>query len=135
MDYLHRVSGPVRGRIHRVAAYQMTLYFFEILYLMIALLFMYGKAVSIAVGAALSLLLAVHIVQMYFKKNRNRLIQLFIIDLHAAFAIGYLFGTAARGADADPAAALILATRTLTLAMELPLAFFLSGSATRELFS
>ena len=135
MELPGRLQAVVRDRIHRIAAYQMTLYYFEILYLMLALLFMYGKAVSLIKGAALSLLLAVHIVQVYFRKNRNRLIQLFIIDLHAAYALGYLFSIAVRGMDADPGAVLILATRTATLVLELPLAFFLSGPDTRERFS
>lgn len=135
MEQFSRLNGLVRGNIHRFAAYQMTLYYFEILYLMLALLFLYGRALSITLGALLSLLLAVHIVQVYYKKNRHRLIQLFVIDLHAAFTIGYLFSMAVRGPDADPAGILILTTRSVTLALELPLAFFLTGRETRELFS
>ena len=63
-------------RVNQYTAYVSTLYFFEILYLMITLLFLYGKTASIVTGAVLSLLLSYHIIQIYFKSPLHRKLQL-----------------------------------------------------------
>ena len=114
-------------RIHQYTAYVSTLYFFEILYLMIALLFLYGKTWSIITGTILSLLLAYHIIQIYFKKSLHRKLQLYLMDLHAAFVIGYLFASAASGIDAGGLTIIMHIIRSLTLVLELPLIVVLTG--------
>ena len=98
-------------RIHLLTAYVATLYYFEIIFLMFGLLFLYGTAVSITAGALLSLLLAYHIIQLYYRKKTHRAIQLWLIDLHAAFAAGYLFYCIAGGAGSDPGTPLVIAVR------------------------
>jgi hypothetical protein len=113
-------------RVHQYTAYISTLYFFEILYLMIALLFLYGKTASIIAGAVLSLLLAYHIIQIYFKKPLHRKLQLYLMDLHAAFVIGYLFASAASGIDTGGLAVIVHIIRSLTLVLELPLIIVLT---------
>jgi len=113
-------------RVHQYTAYLMTLYYFEIIYVMIGLLFLYGKAASIITGLVLSLLLAYHIIQIFFKKNLHRKLQLYIIDLHAAYVMGYLFSSIAMGIDTGIMTILIHIIRFLTLLLELPLIFFLT---------
>ncbi len=128
------IVSPIRNRISRVSAYMATLYYLEIISLMFGLLFLYGKAVSIIAGAALTLFLTCHIIQLYFANDLHRKIQLFIIDIHAAFAAGYLFYNIAQDAPLDPAALMILIMRTFILACEVPLIFVLTGSEAVEVF-
>ncbi|MBP7736853.1 MAG: hypothetical protein KA369_12830 [Spirochaetes bacterium] len=124
----------IRGRINRISAYIVTLYYLEIVFLMFGLLFLYGKGVAIAAGVILSLLLTYHIIQLFFGKSLHRKLQLCLIDVHAAFAAGYLFYSAVQGIDTSPAALLILVTRSLLLACELPLLICLSGDEGAEAF-
>jgi len=134
MEHIAAIRAGITKRIHQLTAYVATLYYFEIIFLMFGLLFLYGPAVSITTGALLSLLLAYHIIQVYFRKNIHRVIQLCIIDLHAAFAAGYLFYCVAGGAGSDPGTPLVIAVRSLLLACEVPLLYFLSGSEAAESF-
>jgi hypothetical protein len=128
---LRRFAG---GRSNRVAAYQATLYYMEIIALMFALLFLYGKLASVMAGICLSTALTYHIIQLYFGKNPHRIIQLCIIDLHAAFAAGYLVYHALAGIDAGAGASLVPAMRALILASEVPLLFLLTGSGAAQDF-
>lgn len=71
---------------------------------MFLLLIAYGKFISIAAGIILSVLLTLQIINLYFKKNINRKIQLFLMDIHLAyslvFIINFLFYKSGRtGAD------------------------------------
>lgn len=105
------------------AAYASTLYFIEILILMISLVFLYGKAVAAAVGIALSAALAYHTIQLYFMKERHRVVHCFLIDLHAAFAAAYVAAAAMRGSSGEGA---IIAARCVILAVELPVLLLLT---------
>jgi hypothetical protein len=134
MAFFASIYVYLKQKIHLYTAYVMTLYFFEILYLMFGLLFLCGKTVSIFAGVFLSLLLAFHIIQIFFRKSVHRKIQLFITDVHAAFVIGYLFTSAVMGIDAGGMAILIHVIRTLTLLLELPLIFFLTREDVAEKF-
>jgi hypothetical protein len=134
MAQLITIRAWIMKRIHLLAAYGAVLYFFEIIFLMFGLLFLYGKVVSITAGVILSLLLAYHVIQVYYRKKVHRAIQLWVIDFHAAFAAGYLFYCAAGGAGSDPGTPLVIAARALILACELPLLYFLAGSEAAEAF-
>ena len=134
MEFFSSVKQLIRDRIHQLTAYMATLYYLEIISLMFGLLFLYGKAASIIAGVILSLLLAYHIIQLYLKNGLHRRIQLFIIDIHAPFAIGYLFYNVALGADVDLPALFIILVRTILLACEIPLLFCLTGKDAVEIF-
>jgi hypothetical protein len=134
MEFFSFVKPLLRDRIHQLAAYMATLYYLEIISLMLGLLFLYGKAVSIIAGVVLSLLLAYHIIQLYFKNGLHRKIQLFIIDIHAPFAVGYLIYNIAQGAEIDMLALFIILVRTFLLACEIPLLFCLTGKDAAEIF-
>ncbi|MBN2160671.1 MAG: hypothetical protein JW807_14880 [Spirochaetes bacterium] len=112
---------------HRVSAYISTLYYLEIIFLMLMLVFLYGKAVAVSAGIILSLALAYHIIQLYYKKKPHRIIQLWIIDVHAAFTAGYLFYNAWPGVEADALTRVIIAARIVILLCELPLLFILTA--------
>jgi hypothetical protein len=134
MELLGAFRAGIMKRVHLLTAYAAVLYYFEIIFLMFGLLFLYGKIVSITAGAILSLLLAYHIIQLSYRKRVHRAIQLWIIDIHAAFAAGYLFYCAAGGTGIDPGTPPVIAARALILACELPLLYFLSGSEGAEAF-
>jgi len=76
-------------RIHIFLSYFNILYFFEIFFLTILLFLTMGKIVAVIGGGCLSIALAYHIVQIYFKSKLHRLIQLFLMDIHFAIAIAY----------------------------------------------
>jgi hypothetical protein len=134
MEQLDTIRAGILKRIHLLAAYGAVLYFSEIIFLMFGLLFLYGKTVSIAAGAILSLALAYHIIQLYYRSRVHRAIQLWAIDVHAAFAAGYLFYCVAGGPGSDPGTPVVIAARALILAYELPLLYFLSGREAAESF-
>jgi hypothetical protein len=134
MEFFTSIKSLLRNRLHQLTAYMATLYYLEIISLMFGLLFLYGKAVSIIVGTVLSLLLAYHIIQLYLKNELHRKIQLFIIDIHAPFAIGYLFYNIAHGIEVDMLALFIIFVRAFLLTCEIPLFWYLTGKDAFEIF-
>ena len=126
---MHRNNeASVPGRT-RWIPYVLTLYYLEIIFLMFGLLFLYGRTAAVAAGAVLSLLWTYHIIRFHFGDERHRKIQLWVVDLHAAFTAGYLFYTAARGAGDGAAAPLVLGARVLILLCEIPLFLILTDGA------
>lgn len=123
-----------KNRANRIAAYAATLYYLEVIALMFGLLFLYGKTVAIMVGAALTLLLTCHIIRLYLGYNIQRKIQLFIIDLHAAFAAGFIFYSIAQTAPVESSSLPLLIMRAGILACELPLLLLLTGDEARRAF-
>ncbi len=85
-----RIRNSLRSGVGGFASYFNILYFIEIINLMFLLSFVTGKAVAMTAGLILALLLSVQIIMMYFKRQRARRIQLFMMDIHAAIAIGGL---------------------------------------------
>ncbi len=134
MERAQAFSAFIRNRIHQVSAYIATLYYLEIVFLMFGLLFLYGRAAAIIVGLLLTLLLTYHIIQLFFKNSLHRKLQLYLIDIHAAFAMGYLFYNAAQGLDRAPSALIILIARSMLLACELLLFYYLAGDEGAEAF-
>jgi hypothetical protein len=135
VELLNSITTPGRNMISRVSAYMATLYYLEIISLMFGLLFLYGKAVSIIAGTALTLFLTFHIIRLYFTIDLHRKIQLFIIDIHVAFAAGYLFYNISQETPLDPAALAILGMRTFIMVCEMPLLCLLTGDEARKEFS
>lgn len=132
--FTHEAALFFKNRAGKVSAYMATLYYLEIIALMFGLLFLYGKAVSIMAGSALTLLLTYHIIRLYLGSDLHRKIQLAVIDLHAAFAAGFLFYALAQAAPIDPASLPLLLTRTAILACEVPLLLLLTGDSARSGF-
>ncbi|OHD69432.1 MAG: hypothetical protein A2W19_05860 [Spirochaetes bacterium RBG_16_49_21] len=128
MEFLKSINTLIERRAHQYTAYITTLYYFEVVYLMLGILFLYGKTASILCGSTLSLVLAYHIIRIFFKNGLHRKIQLYLIDVHAAFVIGYLFSSSAAGIDAGGIMVILYIIRSITLFLELPLIFFLTRS-------
>lgn len=80
----------IKKRAFKIVSYFNLLYFIEIINLMFLLLIMFGKVISIITGLILALLLSLHIILLYFKKERNRKVQLYLMDIHLAYSIPFL---------------------------------------------
>ena len=80
----------IKKRVFVYASYFDVLFFFEIINLMFLLLMAYGKIISIAGGSILSVLLSLQIINLYFKKEINRKIQLYLMDIHLAYSVPFI---------------------------------------------
>ena len=80
----------IKKRVFVYASYFDVLFFFEIINLMFLLLMAYGKTISIAGGSILSVLLSLQIINLYFKKEINRKIQLYLMDIHLAYSLPFI---------------------------------------------
>jgi hypothetical protein len=80
----------LKKRVFIYVSYFDVLFFFEIINLMFLLLIVYGKFVSIACGFILSVLLSIQIINLYFKKEINRKIQLYLMDIHLAYSVPFI---------------------------------------------
>lgn len=69
--------------------YIATLYYAEILYIMFFINFLYGKLLSVTAGISLSVLLTLHVIRLFYKKNFNRKLQLYLMDFHCAYSSAY----------------------------------------------
>ena len=84
------VPDIIKKRVFVYASYFNILFFFEIINLMFLLLIIYGKIISITAGGILSVLLSLQIINLYFRKETSRKIQLFLMDIHAAYSIAFI---------------------------------------------
>ncbi|MFH0977618.1 MAG: hypothetical protein V1874_17705 [Spirochaetota bacterium] len=84
----------IKKRPFVFVSYFNVLYFFEIINLMFLLLMIYGKVISVLSGIILSVLLSFHIINLYYKKEINRKMQLFMMDVHLAYSLPFLLITA-----------------------------------------
>lgn len=82
-----------RDLIGEYTPYIATLYFIEVIYLMFMINFIFGKTAAVVSGASISFLLSYHIISLFNRKNLNRKIQLFLMDIHFAYSIGFLFSS------------------------------------------
>lgn len=121
VDLLRRGMASLRERASVIGAYFSTLYYLEIIYLMMVLLFIFGKPLAAVAAIALALLLSVHIVRLYNTRPGSRLVQLAIMDVHAALSLAFLVTLAVRGGDPGPTTWLTALVRGLMLLGEIPL--------------
>jgi hypothetical protein len=84
------IPNIIKKRVFVYASYFDILFFFEIINLMFLLLMAYGKIISIAGGSILSVLLSLQIINLYFKKEINRKIQLYLMDIHLAYSVPFI---------------------------------------------
>jgi hypothetical protein len=93
---------------------------------MFLLSFVTGKAVAMTAGLILALLLSAQIIMMYFKRQRARRIQLFMMDIHAALAIGGLLRAMTSPGHAGGLFAAFIAFRIVIVAGEALLIYLLT---------
>jgi hypothetical protein len=80
----------IRKKVFVYVSYFDVLFFFEIINLMFLFLIVYGKFISITSGVILSILLSMQIINLYFKKEINRKIQLYLMDIHLAYSVPFI---------------------------------------------
>ncbi len=114
------------GRIHFLVSYFSTLYYVEIVVLMVSVLFVYGKFASVTVGIVLSILLTLQIVRIFYKRDRYRKIQLILMDLHLAYGLAFFATLPWSGFRLDGANALVFSVRLILVAGEIVLIFLLT---------
>ena len=110
-----------------ISAYCSTLYYFEIIYIMVIMLFVYGKIVSVVTGLTLTVLYTAHLVRLYFRKTLNRLLHLLIMEVHLAYTSAFLFNIMINSRHPEPYLASFIAARVLILVVEIPLIFLLTS--------
>ncbi len=81
----------LKQKVSSFVPYLSTFYYVEIIYLMIFINFLYGKIFAIAAGSVLTVFLTFHVIRLFYKKDINRKIQLYLMDLHFAWSLAYLF--------------------------------------------
>jgi hypothetical protein len=102
------------------------LYFFEIINLMFLLLMIYGKVISVLSGIILSVLLSFHIINLYYKKEINRKIQLFIMDIHLAYSLPFLFIAALNNYESSIPDYLFIFIRSVIVCFDILFIYILS---------
>ena len=109
-----------------ITAYFTLLYFFEVIYIMFILLISRGKTTAVIIGLFFSVLLSYHIISLFLKKEVNRKIQLFLMDIHFAYALSYIINALAVNIVLINGDKIILFIRIIITIFELPLIFFLT---------
>jgi hypothetical protein len=125
----------IKKRLPEIIAYADVLYYFEIMYLMVGMLFLYGKLVALAAGATLAVLLSVMIMMVYFRTGPGRLVQLILMEVHCAYALSLAAGAAVYGLYGSPLENAFLALRTCMAIMECAGIFLLTDWQVRGLFA
>jgi hypothetical protein len=135
--FMHRAAGLMdraARNCNLVAAYGATLLYLEIIYIMIVMLFLFGKAAAIIAALSLTAVYSAQLIRVYFKSNTGRIMQLLLMELHSAYSAAFIFNYLYLGSSADAVSLLIVLARSIILAVEIPLIFLLSGDRAVESF-
>ncbi len=114
--------------------YLPALYYIEIIYAMFALFMSAGKLFGIITGFLFGILISVHIVFLYFRKKSSRIIQLILMDIHAAYSGAFVINFIASGMNFNPATTLLFSFRLLMLLIEVPMIFYLSSERVKKMY-
>lgn len=121
-------------RVPAWAAYASVLYFFEVIYIMTALLFLYGKGIAILCGFTCAALLSAQILMLYQGVGISRKVQIVLMDIHCAYAASFLCGVAVFGGLSTSFDVFFTAVRALLVLLELPGLYLLTDPRVAELF-
>jgi hypothetical protein len=122
-------------RLDRALPWFAVLYYLEIMYFMVTLLFMAGKTVAATVSGILALLLAVHIFMIYFKRPASRIMQLALMDLHCAYSVPFVLSLVMSGAEYSTLDTVFMALRLLMAAAELAFIFALTDEHVKQSYA
>ena len=118
----------------RFIPYGITLLYIEIAIIMFVTALVVGKLPAVIVGFILTGFLTWNILGIHQKKEVNRLIQLYIMDIHVAFSVVYFLNflfTSIKIAEMDY---YIIASRGLLCVFEIPAIYFLTRDDVKEKF-
>jgi len=122
----------IKEKVNLFVPYLATFYYVEIIYLMIFLNFLYGKIFAVTAGLLLSFFLTFHIFRLFNKKDINRKIQLYLMDIHFAYSLAYFFNRMFSGNDISGVDAAVTAFRFITACLEITAVLILTDRIIRS---
>jgi hypothetical protein len=117
-----------------ITPYMPALYYIEIIYAMFTLFMTAGKIPGIIIGFLFGVFISVHIVFLYFRKNFSRIIQLVLLDLHAAYSGAFVINFIINSTNINPALGVLFSFRLLMFIIEVPMIFYLSSDRIKKLY-
>lgn len=81
-----------RVRAQTVLPYVATIYYVEIILLLIFINFLYGRPVAVVSGVLCSVLLTVHVLMLFNGSAGCRKVQLLLMDIHFAWSVTFITG-------------------------------------------
>ncbi len=108
------------------------LFFFEIVYFMFIISFLWGKIFGVALGFLATVFLMWQTLGLYNKKQLNRQIELLMIDLHFVLSIGFLVNRIFVYPVFSFLDFVIFIERGVAVLVEIPAVLFLTGMNFRK---
>lgn len=102
---------------------------------MLMLNLIYDKLFSVINGLLLALLLSIHIIMLNLRKNISRKIQLFIMDIHAAFSIPFFLGIIINSHSRSYIDSVFILLRFIIFCFEIILIYILTDEEVIKLFN
>lgn len=128
-------AAAFRSRIVTITAFFTTLYYLEIIFIMFNLVLVMGKVIAVLTGFILAGLLTVHIINLNSRSNISRIIQLIILDIHAAATVSFIPGFWFYNIDFNAVSLSMLIVRCFMAALEIPLIYLLTDESVKNLYS
>ena len=125
----------INEKVDSFVPYLATFYYIEIIYLMIFLNFLYGKIYAVTAGILLSLFLTFHVIRLFNKKNINRKIQLYFMDIHFAYSLAYFFNRMFSGNDFTTVDTVVTVFRLITAFIEIAAVIILTDRVIKSEYS
>ncbi len=117
-----------RSLFRRFLPYGVNLYFIEIIGIMFILSAVAGKVVAVSMGIIMGIFLTWHIIGLQQGNDKNRVIQLYIMDLHVAFSLVFLIRFFISPGTPVNVDVFFVIFRSIMILIEVPAFFALSRS-------
>ena len=118
-----------------ILPYMASLYYLEILNLLVVLSLVAGKVISFELVFISAVLLAVHLVKLSERRELNRRIQLVLMVFHVPYIASIIAGTLWNHLPLTTTDRIFLAIRGVMAVMESAYIIILTDPATRSIFS
>jgi hypothetical protein len=125
----------VKEILNSFIPYLATFYYIEIIYLMIFLNFLYGKVYAVTAGLLLTFFLTFHVFRLFNKKDINRKIQLYFMDIHFAYSLAYFFNRMFSGNDFTTVDTVVTVFRLITAFIEIAAVLILTDRIIKNQYS
>ncbi len=125
----------IKEIVNSFVPYLATFYYIEIIYLMIFMNFLYGKVYAVAAGLFLTFFLTFHVFRLFNKKDINRKIQLYFMDIHFAYSLAYFFNRMFSGNDFTTVDTVVTVFRLITAFIEIAAVLILTDRIIKNQYS
>ena len=115
----------MRNNTIQIASFIAVWYFIEILNIINIAIFFYPPMLIAVIGIIAGILLSIHIIQLYWGKAVNYCIQLFLMDIHVAYAAGITVATIL--SDSNWFTAMVIIVRDVVAMLEILLVFYMTN--------